>query len=161
MSALWAAQREWTLRHAPLRVTMLDVGQGEAIVIQSPSGRTVLIDGGSSDQPDIGRSVIVPYLQFIGARRLDAIVFTHADSDHCNGIEQVVREMPIGMALDGASAAANGFRFRLSNRKTRFTARECADFSRPRRTKTRFRRRRLADRFSADNTTFARVARQQ
>ena len=102
MSAILAAQREWTLRHAPLRVTMLDVGQGEAIVIQAPSGRTVLIDGGSSDQPDIGRSVIVAYLQFIGARRLDAIVFTHADSDHCNGIEQVAREMPIGMALDGA-----------------------------------------------------------
>jgi competence protein ComEC len=102
MGALWAAQRELNLRNAPLRVTMLDVGQGEAIVIQAPSGRTVLIDGGSNDQPDVGRSIIVPYLQFIGARRVDAVVFTHADSDHCNGIEQVVREMPIGMALDGA-----------------------------------------------------------
>jgi competence protein ComEC len=100
--ALWAAQREWHLRHAPLRVTMLDVGQGEAIVVQAPSGRTVLIDGGSLDQRNIGRSVIVPYLQFIGARRIDALILTHADADHCNGLERVIQEMPVGMALDGA-----------------------------------------------------------
>ena len=102
--ACWAAQREWSLCHARLRVTMLDIGQGEAIIVQAPSGRTILIDGGSSDQPDIGRSIIVPYLQYIGARRLDAVVFTHADSDHCNGIEQVAREIPIALALDGALA---------------------------------------------------------
>lgn len=102
VTALWAAQREWKLQHAPLRVTLLDVGQGEAIVIQSPSGRTVLIDGGSLDVPEIGRSVIVPYLQFIGAQQLDAVVITHSDADHCNGIAQVAHEMPIKMLLDGA-----------------------------------------------------------
>jgi competence protein ComEC len=100
--ALWAAGREWKLRQAPLRVTMLDVGQGEALVIQAPSGRTVLIDGGSSDQRNIGRSIIVPYLQFIGAKRLDALIMTHADADHCNGLARVIQELPIGMALDGA-----------------------------------------------------------
>lgn len=102
ITTLWAVQREWNLHRAPLRVTMLDVGQGEALVIQSPSGRTVLIDGGSLDQRNISRSVIVPYLQFIGARRIDALILTHADADHCNGLERVIQEMPIGMALDGA-----------------------------------------------------------
>lgn len=102
LTALWAAHREWTLRHSTLRVTLLDVGQGESIVIQTPAGRTVLIDGGSKDQANIGRSVIVPYLQFIGAQRIDALILTHSDADHCNGLEQVIHEMPIGMALDGA-----------------------------------------------------------
>jgi competence protein ComEC len=102
--ALWAGRREWELRHAPLRVTVLDVGQGEAIIIRSPMGRTVLIDGGSLDQRNnVGRAVIVPYLQSIGAQRLDALVLTHADADHCNALPAVLREIPVTLALDGAA----------------------------------------------------------
>ncbi len=99
------------LRHrAPvLRVTLLDVGQGESIVVQSPSGRTVLIDGGTSGDEgrgEVGRAVVVPYLQAAGITRLDAMVLTHADSDHCNALPHVLREVPVSLALDGAALYA-------------------------------------------------------
>jgi competence protein ComEC len=85
-------------RNAPLRVTVLDVGQGESIIVQSPSGRTVLIDGGTSadeGRGEVGRAVIVPYLQSMGIKQIDAMVLTHADSDHCNGLPAVLREVPV------------------------------------------------------------------
>src|SRR5690606_26582363 len=86
---------------------MLDVGQGESLVIISPEKRVVLIDGGGDNQglrADVGQSVIVPYLQARGVRKIDAIVLTHADADHCNGLLSVVREVPVGMLLDGAQS---------------------------------------------------------
>lgn len=94
-------------RDGTLRVTVLDVGQGESIVIRGPGGNTVLVDGGTSSterRGDVGRSVIVPYLQSIGARGLNAMILTHADSDHCNGLRTVVREVPVAKAIDGAAA---------------------------------------------------------
>jgi competence protein ComEC len=73
--------RTWQARDNTLRIAVLDVGQGEAIVVQSASGRTVLIDGGTvadEGRGEVGRTVIVPYLQSIGVKRLDAMVLTHA-----------------------------------------------------------------------------------
>ena len=97
-------------RRAPvLRVTLLDVGQGESIVVQSPSGRTVLIDGGTSGDEgrgEVGRAVIVPYLQAAGISRIDAMIMTHADSDHCSALPHILREVPVSMALDGAALHA-------------------------------------------------------
>jgi competence protein ComEC len=101
----WRAWHPWSAQHAPLRVTMLDVGQGESILVRAPSGRSVLIDGGGLarfEREDVGGSVIVPYLEAMGVRRLDALVITHADSDHCNGLISVVREVPVGLVIDGA-----------------------------------------------------------
>jgi competence protein ComEC len=92
-------------RNVPLRVTVLDVGQGESIIVQSPSGRTVLIDGGTvadEGRGEVGRAVIVPYLRSIGVQQIDAMVLTHADSDHCNGLPAVLREVPVRLAIDGA-----------------------------------------------------------
>jgi competence protein ComEC len=92
-----------------LLVTLLDVGQGESIVVQSPSGRTVLIDGGTSGDEgrgEVGRAVIVPFLQAAGITRLDAMVLTHADSDHCSALPHVLRAVPVSLALDGAALYA-------------------------------------------------------
>ncbi len=100
----------WLLRgpaNPDLRVTMFDVGQGEAILIRAPSGQNVLIDGGSlegRERSDIGAQVLVPALQSLGVERLDLLVLTHADADHCNGLAALAREIPIGAFLDGAGA---------------------------------------------------------
>lgn len=94
-----------------VRVTVLDVGQGESILIESPTGRAVLIDGGTlstAERGDVGRSVIVPYLQSRGVRRLDAVVVTHADADHLNALPHVLREVPVAMILDGGASADGG-----------------------------------------------------
>jgi competence protein ComEC len=92
-------------RDAGLNVALLDVGQGESIFIQTPSGRAILIDGGTingTEHGKVGDSVIVPYLQAHGVKRLDAILLTHADSDHCNALDEVMDEVPVGMFLDGS-----------------------------------------------------------
>jgi competence protein ComEC len=106
LCTLWFAFRDYQAR-APqkLRIALLDVGQGESIAILSPQGRTVLIDGGgeaSNRRADVGQSVIVPYLQARGVRVIDVLVISHADADHCNGLLSVLREIPVGLVIDGA-----------------------------------------------------------
>jgi competence protein ComEC len=90
-----------------LHVAFLDVGQGESILIQGPE-RTVLIDGGSvadEGRGEVGRAVIVPYLLSRGIRKLDAVIVTHADADHCNGLRTVLREVEVGHFIDGAATS--------------------------------------------------------
>ncbi len=97
-----------------LRVTMLDVGQGEAVLVRTASGQNILIDGGSLDgreRSDIGSQVIVPALQSLGVQQLDLLILTHSDADHCNGLAAVAREIPIRAFLDGpgvSQARGNG-----------------------------------------------------
>ena len=102
-----AALSWWRFAPAPqtLRVVMLDVGQGEAIVLISPRGRALLVDAGSSDgRADVGQSVVVPALKALGIERLDAVFLTHADADHCNALPAVLREIPTALLVDGAAA---------------------------------------------------------
>lgn len=87
--ALWLGRDD-----GKLRVWMLDVGQGECIVARW-RGRTVVIDGGSSDRERVGRSSIVPFLQMAGVRRVDALFVSHPDADHFNALPDVVREIPV------------------------------------------------------------------
>jgi len=68
-----------------LELHFIDVGQGDAVLIRSPTGQNVLIDGGRSD--DDARA----YLQASGVETLDLVIATHADADHIGGLEEVVR----------------------------------------------------------------------
>src|SRR5574340_1540896 len=88
-----------------LTVTVLDVGQGDSIVVQSPSGRNLLIDGGgrvgeSTGGYDVGRDVVVPALMARGVRKLDVLVITHPHEDHTGGLSAVVQQVPVGLVLD-------------------------------------------------------------
>ncbi len=71
-----------------LQITALDVGQGSSTLVRFPSGRNVLIDGGGSaaTTPSVGERVIAPYLWQQGITTLDALVITHPDADHYNGL---------------------------------------------------------------------------
>ena len=77
--------RVWKV-YQPPEITMLDVGQGEAVLLQSPSGHSYLIDGGSLSKQDIGKYTLVPALKYYGIRSLDMIFITHVDKDHISGI---------------------------------------------------------------------------
>lgn len=81
---------------AELSVHFLDVGQGDSIAIQSPSGSWVLIDGG--EEP-AGRKVVVPYLQSQGVERLEMVIITHPHSDHIGGLNPVLESISVGMVL--------------------------------------------------------------
>ena len=79
-----------------MHLVALDVGQGSATLIHYPSGRAVLIDGGgaATASPAVGERVIAPFLWSHGIATLDAMVITHADADHYNGLGFVLDHFP-------------------------------------------------------------------
>lgn len=84
-----------------LEVVFLDVGEGDSAFIKTPSGKTVLIDGGGKKGEEPGSSdstgnrVIIPFLLEYGVIKLDVVVATHAHDDHIKGIESVLREIRV------------------------------------------------------------------
>lgn len=76
----------------PLKITMLDVGQGECIFLQMPTGQTMLIDGGSTSKKYIADSLIIPALKYYGTDHLDYVIITHTDEDHISGIRELLEE---------------------------------------------------------------------
>jgi len=86
----------WPLVRPPdarLRVTVLDVGQGDAIVAEMPDGRAILVDAGSGGarRLDAGERVVAPFLWNRGFLRLAGAIVTHDDSDHAGGMPAVGR----------------------------------------------------------------------
>jgi competence protein ComEC len=79
-----------------LRVTFLSVGHGGCVVMETPDGRCLLYDCGTTAGPDAVRRVIAPYLWGRGIRRVDELFVSHADADHFNGIGELVRRFPVG-----------------------------------------------------------------
>lgn len=83
-----------------LEITAIDVGQGDAILVVGPQGKTMLIDAGgpvgtaemaASASYDVGEEVVSPYLWHRGIDRIDVMVLTHAHSDHMGGMPAVMR----------------------------------------------------------------------
>ena len=79
-----------------LRVTVLDVGQGLSVVVQTRN-HALLFDTGPAfgSSADSGNRVIVPFLRSSGIRRLDALVLSHDDIDHTGGALSVVQAVPV------------------------------------------------------------------
>ena len=78
-----------------LRVTFIDVGQGDATLIQFPSGHAWMVDAGGATGPrfDIARRVIEPVVWTLGVRQLAHLVLTHGDADHIGGAPSIVRDL--------------------------------------------------------------------
>lgn len=79
-----------------LKVSFFDVGQGDAIFIESPSGRQVVIDGGSDDKVlrELGKS-----MSFYD-RTIDIVVATHPDADHITGLVGILERFKVGAMLE-------------------------------------------------------------
>jgi competence protein ComEC len=75
---------------------LLDVGQGDAVLVQGRRG-ALLVDAGLAvpDGPDLGAAVVVPALRALGVARLDLVVASHADLDHRGGLPAVLRTFPV------------------------------------------------------------------
>lgn len=79
----------------PDKITVLDVGQGDGIVLQTGKVQA-LVDGGSTSKSKVGKYVILPYLKYEGISRLEGIFLTHSDQDHINGVKEVLEEAEKG-----------------------------------------------------------------
>lgn len=93
-------------------VSFLDVGQGNATVLELPHGATILIDGGgpASERFNVGEQLIAPFLWKRGIDRLDAVVVNHAHGDHYNGLFFVLKRFrPRVLWINGRDAPAGGY----------------------------------------------------
>ncbi|NLG79988.1 MAG: MBL fold metallo-hydrolase [Firmicutes bacterium] len=81
---------------AHLAVHFIDVGQGDSILVQAPSGKTMLVDGGPVDASDR----LIAYLKAQKVSRIDVLVATHPHADHIGGLIEVLRTFVVGLVVD-------------------------------------------------------------
>ena len=83
-----------------LTVTAIDVGQGDALLLEFPNGQRILMDTGPTyGQGDVGQKIIAPYLKKRGIRALDAIVLSHPHDDHIGGCVSLLKAISIGSII--------------------------------------------------------------
>ena len=105
----WFARTDSDAKSGKYEVTVLDVGQGSAAVLQTQN-HTMVFDAGAkfSDRFDSGRSVVIPFLRSQGVSTLDYLIISHGDSDHIGGAQAIIDEYSavkvIGQDIDNLNA---------------------------------------------------------
>lgn len=82
-----------------LKISMLDVGQGDCLVIQNPGGGNYLMDGGSSSINQVGRYRMEPFLKQQGIGSIDYAWVSHGDADHLNGVLELLERKQVGISI--------------------------------------------------------------
>jgi len=99
-------------------ISFLDVGQGDSMLITTPGGSHILVDGGGTvsfgpkeewrirrNPFEVGSKVLLPLLKKRGIHRLDAIILTHGDQDHAGGLQAVLEGIPVSALLFNGTVA--------------------------------------------------------
>lgn len=86
-------------RNGPPEALVLAVGHGQAVVVDTGGGHAVLYDCGKLRNPSVGRRIIAPALWSRGIRKIDAVILSHADADHYNGLPDLLDRIPIAEVL--------------------------------------------------------------
>lgn len=104
-SLYWGYQRFWS---KTMRVTIIDVGNGSAGLVEIPGGEVLLIDGGGfSDNAafDVGRRIVAPLLWRKKIRTVRTLILSHPDSDHLNGLIYISRHFHVARILSNSESA--------------------------------------------------------
>ncbi|HET6466074.1 MAG TPA: DNA internalization-related competence protein ComEC/Rec2 [Nitrospiria bacterium] len=97
IATIWIMRLTESHSDGRLRVTFLDVGQGDAAWVEMPDGKTMLIDGGGTyGNYDLGRLAVAPYLWNTGHWRIDYLVASHPQLDHMGGLAYIARKFQVG-----------------------------------------------------------------
>ncbi|AWB45441.1 DNA internalization-related competence protein ComEC/Rec2 [Paenibacillus sp. CAA11] len=106
-------------------VQFIDVGQGDCILVTTPGGKNILIDGGGTvsfrkskdswkerrEPYEVGKKVVAPLLKKRGIHSLDAVIITHGDQDHAGGLQAVLEQIPVrALLLNGSLADTSNFK---------------------------------------------------
>ena len=95
----WCHDRFWADR---FRATIIDVGQGSATLLELPDGYRMLIDGGGFSTNavfDVGENVVAPFLWDRKIASIDAVVLSHPDADHLNGLVYILNHFHVQKVL--------------------------------------------------------------
>lgn len=94
------------------RISIIDVGQGDAILLELPGGKTMLVDAGPRTRSlDAGSSIVVPFLRRRGIETVDLLVTSHPHSDHIGGAPAVFSAMQVGAVMNcGRPSASDVYR---------------------------------------------------
>lgn len=87
-----------SIRPGVLTVAFLDIGQGDSILIQSPTGRRLLVDGGPDGAVLRELATVLPWY----SRRIDVVLATHPDTDHIGGLPDVLSRYDVSYIIDNS-----------------------------------------------------------
>jgi competence protein ComEC len=88
-----------------LTFAVMDVGQGMSVVVVTPDGYSMVVDGGKSGERV--RQEVIPYLQAKGVNQIDYVVMTHPDQDHIGGLPALLEAMPVRAWVDPVIETTN------------------------------------------------------
>jgi competence protein ComEC len=96
-----------------LKLTCFDVRHGTSFFIQFPGGKNMLFDTGTKSNYDVGKFIVVPFLQQKGIKKIDTVVISHEHEDHCNGIPSIVKRFRVGNVFVNKFFLQSGNRIEL------------------------------------------------
>jgi len=112
--AIYPFGEKWS--KGKLELTVLDVGQGDSLLVVSPGGKTLLIDGGGAfggfpgreehNGVDPGEEAVSPYLWSRGFQKLDVVALTHAHQDHVGGLLAILENFRVGRVWIGREVSS-------------------------------------------------------
>ncbi len=95
-------------RTRPLRITFLDVGHGNAVVLRSPQGRVLVVDGGKETRGSDRYSLVVSYLRHLGVEKVEGVLDSQPDDSHVGGLVNVLGAYPVATAYEGGPVQSGG-----------------------------------------------------
>jgi competence protein ComEC len=114
-AVVWIAPFDPDVEPGSLELTLIDVGQGDSLLVVTPQGRTLLVDAGgfptygAARKPalDPGEDVVSPYLWHRGIKHLDAVAISHLHEDHAGGMPAIIRNFRPAEVWVGAGPEAD------------------------------------------------------